>query len=65
MVPQVMFHALRHMLSALIAGNIDVVQISRRIGYGSPAVTVRRYAHLFKSSDSAAIEAAHKQGIEA
>src|SRR5262245_1155861 len=45
----------------LIAGNIDVVQISRRIGYGSPAVTVRRSAHLFKSSDSAAIEAAHKQ----
>jgi integrase len=54
-------------VSALIAANVDVVQISRRIGHGSPAVTLRIYAHLFKSTDTAAaaaIEAALKSGRE-
>jgi integrase len=57
-LPQVMFHALRHThVSAFIAANVDVVQISRRIGHGSPAVTLRIYAHPFKSSDTAAAAA--------
>jgi len=57
-LPQVMFHALRHThVSALIAANVDVVQISRRIGHGSPAVTLRIYAHFFKSTDAAAATA--------
>ena len=65
-LPPVMFHALRHThVSALIAANIDVVQISRRIGHGSPAVTLCIYAHLFRSTDTAAaaaIEAALRYG---
>jgi integrase len=64
----VTFHALRHTHgSALIAANVDVVQISRRIGHGSPAVTLRIYAHLCKSAHTeaaAAIEAALKHGCE-
>ena len=62
------FHALRHThVSALIAANVDVVEISRRIGHSSPAVTLRIYAHLFKSTDTAAaaaIDAALKRGGE-
>ena len=53
-----MFHALRHThVSALIAAKVDVVQISGRIGHGSPAVTLRIYAHFFKSTDAAAATA--------
>jgi integrase len=63
-LPHVTLHSLRHThVSALIAANVDVVEISRRIGHGSPAVTLRIYAHLFKSTDiaaAAAIEAALK-----
>jgi integrase len=47
-LPQVMFHALRHShASALIAGSVDVVTVSRRLGHGSPTVTLTIYAHLF------------------
>jgi integrase len=54
-LPMVMFHALRHThASALIANKQDVVQVSRRLGHGSPAVTLRIYAHLFNTVDSAA-----------
>jgi integrase len=57
-LPLVMFHALRHThASALIASGLDVVQISRRLGHSSPVVTLRTYAHLFTSSDSAAAAA--------
>jgi integrase len=50
-----MFHALRHThASALIAKGLDVVQISRQLGHGSPAITLRIYAHLFNTVDSAA-----------
>lgn len=61
-LPRVMFHSLRHShVSALIAGGLDVVAVSRRIGHASPAVTLAVYAHLFGSKDdaaAAAIEAA-------
>jgi integrase len=57
-LPLVTFHALRHThASALIASGLDVVQTSRRLGHGSPVVTLRTYAHLFASSDSAAADA--------
>lgn len=61
-LPRVMFHSLRYShVSALIAGGLDVVAVSRRIGHASPAVTLAVYAHLFGSKDdaaAAAIEAA-------
>jgi integrase len=57
-LPRVMFHALRHShASALIAAGLDVVTVSRRLGHGSPAITLTVYAHQFASKDTAAAEA--------
>ncbi len=40
-LPRVMFHALRHShASALLAAGVDVVTVSRRLGHGSPAITL-------------------------
>ena len=61
-LPKVSFHALRHShVSALIDGGLDVFSVSRRIGHGSAALTLRTYTHLFTKRDgeaAAAIEAA-------
>lgn len=57
-LPKVMFHALRHShASALIASGLDVLTISRRLGHGSPVVTLNTYAHLFEKTDAAAATA--------
>lgn len=48
-------HSLRHShASALIASGLDVLTISRRLGHGSPAITLSVYGHLFKTDDRAA-----------
>lgn len=48
-------HSLRHShASALIAAGLDVLTISRRLGHGSPAITLGIYGHLFKPDDRAA-----------
>jgi integrase len=61
-IPEVTFHALRHThASHLIDAGIDVVKISRRLGHASPMVTLKIYAHLFRTRDdksSAAINEA-------
>jgi integrase len=36
---------------------LEVVAISRRLGHGSPNVTLGVYGHLFKRDDSAAAAA--------
>jgi integrase len=57
-LPKVMFHALRHThASALIAAGIDIVTISKRLGHGSPAITLGVYAHLFNKTDDIAARA--------
>jgi integrase len=57
-LPRIMFHALRHShASALIAAGLDVVTISRRLGHGSPAITLSVYAHAFGETDRAAADA--------
>jgi integrase len=57
-LPRVTLHALRHShASALIASGTDPVTVSRRLGHGSPTVTMSVYAHLFGRSDEAAAEA--------
>jgi integrase len=65
-VPKVTLHALRHShASALIASGADPVTVSRRLGHGSPVVTMAVYAHLFDRSDEGAalaIEAAMNTG---
>jgi integrase len=49
------FHSLRHThASTLIAAGIDVLTISRRLGHGSPSITLGVYGHLFKTDDRAA-----------
>jgi integrase len=45
--------------STLIASGLDVLTISRRLGHGSPAITLSVYGHLFKTDHRAA------QGMEA
>lgn len=55
-LPKVTFHALRHShASALIAGGLDVVSVSKRLGHGSPAVTLSVYSHLFTNTDEEAV----------
>jgi len=50
------FHSLRHThASTLIASGLDVLTISRRLGHGSPAITLGVYGHLFKIDDRAAV----------
>jgi integrase len=67
-LPRVSFHGLRHShVSALIAGGVDVLTVSRRIGHASPVVTMKVYAHLFSQTDKTAakaIEAALRTGKE-
>ena len=57
-LPSVNFHALRHThASALIAGGLDIVSVSRRLGHGSPNITLSTYAHLFTKTDTKAADA--------
>lgn len=57
-LPTVSFHALRHThASALIAAGLDVVTVSRRLGHGSPGITLNIYAHRFANTDVAAAQA--------
>jgi integrase len=61
------FHSLRHThASILIAAGLDVMSISRRLGHGSPAITLGVYGHLFTPDDRAAavMEAAFAQKAE-
>jgi integrase len=59
-------HSLRHThASSLIASGLDVLTISRRLGHGSPAITLGVYGHLFKPDDrAAAIMEAALTGID-
>jgi len=51
-------HALRHThASMLIAAGLDVVSVSKRLGHASPNVTLRVYAHLFRTRDDKAADA--------
>ena len=53
--PRVTLHSLRHThASNLIAGGHDVLAISRRLGHGSPTITLAVYGHLFPNSDDRA-----------
>ena len=48
----VRFHDLRHThASLLLANNIDVVSVARRMGHGDPSVTLRNYAHALDRRD--------------
>ena len=54
----VKFHSLRHShVAALIAAGVDVITVSRRLGHGSAAFTLREYGHLFDATDAVAAAA--------
>jgi integrase len=57
-LPRVSFHSLRHShASALIASGLDVLTISRRLGHGSPVITLGVYGHMFRDTGREAADA--------
>ncbi len=53
----VTLHGLRHThASQLIAGGMDVVALSARLGHASPAITLAVYGHHYKVRDDRAVE---------
>lgn len=53
----VTLHSLRHThASQLIASGMDVLTISRRLGHGSPTITLGVYGHLFADSGDRAAQ---------
>ena len=56
-MPGVTLHSLRHThASMLIASGMDVLTISRRLGHGSPTITLRVYGHLIHGTDDRAAQ---------
>ena len=56
-MPAIRLHALRHThASQLIASGLDVLTISRRLGHGSPTITLGVYAHKFSNEDEQAAQ---------
>jgi integrase len=56
-LPAVNFHGLRHShASQLIDAKLDLATISKRLGHANPGVTLRTYAHRFKTDDAAAAD---------
>jgi integrase len=50
-------HSLRHThASHLIANGLDILTISRRLGHGSPTITLSVYGHLFPQTDDRAAQ---------
>lgn len=50
-------HSLRHThASHLIANGLDILTISRRLGHGSPTITLAVYGHLFPQTDNRAAQ---------
>lgn len=55
--PSITLHSLRHThASQLIASGLDVLTISRRLGHGSPAITLDVDGHLFSNTDERAAQ---------
>ena len=56
-IKEVTLHSLRHThASQLIASGMDILTISRRLGHGSAAITLRVYGHLIEGKDAQAAE---------
>ena len=66
-LPRVSLHALRHShASQRIASGMDVLKISRRLGHGSPMITLGVRGHLFTNTDdraAAVVEAASAKAL--
>lgn len=56
-MPEATLHSLRHThASHLIAAGLDILTISRRLGHGSPTITLGVYGHLFPQTDDRAAQ---------
>lgn len=56
-LPPLTFHQLRHTnASLLIAQDVDVATIGRRLGHATPATTMKIYAHALRRPDREAAE---------
>jgi integrase len=56
-IPEATLHSLRHThASHLIAAGLDILTISRRLGHGSPTITLGVYGHLFPQTDDRAAQ---------
>ena len=53
----VTLHSLRHThASQLFASGMDPLTVSRRLGHGSPTITLTVYGHLIEGTDTRAAE---------
>lgn len=51
-LPEIRFHDLRHVsASLLIAENVDIVTVSKRLGHSEVSTTLNIYAHAFPDKD--------------
>lgn len=60
--PDATFHALRHTYATLMAPHIAMLELSRRMGHQSYAMTADIYSHLYETPDAAkaaALDAAY------
>lgn len=56
-LPDVHLHTLRHTSATLlIAGGVDVVTVSKRLGHADKTTTLNIYSHAIRSADEAAAE---------
>jgi integrase len=52
-IKRVTFHSLRHThASQLFASGVDPLTVSRRLGHGSPTITLAVYGHLIQGTDT-------------
>jgi integrase len=50
-------HSLRHThASMLISAGVDILTVSRRLGHGSPTITLDVYGHLIHGGDDRAAQ---------
>jgi integrase len=62
------FHDLRHTYASLMASHIDMLELSRRMGHQSYAMTADVYSHLYERDDPAkavALDAAYSAAAKA
>jgi integrase len=56
-IPKVTPHGLRHAhASLLLAGGLAITDVSKRLGHGSAAITLKVYAHAIEGSDGGAAD---------
>jgi len=54
-MPGVTIHSLRHThASTVIASGMDILSVSRRLGHGSPTITLCTYGHMIHGTDEKA-----------